>query len=63
MVTFLLSDEASFVTGSVYEINSGQTQQERTRFDWRWQGRARTSVRVQNATTPAERGLRLGDGA
>jgi len=33
VVTLLLSDEASFVTGSVYEINGGQTQLERTRFD------------------------------
>jgi NAD(P)-dependent dehydrogenase (short-subunit alcohol dehydrogenase family) len=28
VVTLLLSDEASFVTGSVYEINGGQTQLE-----------------------------------
>jgi NAD(P)-dependent dehydrogenase (short-subunit alcohol dehydrogenase family) len=33
VVTLLLSDEASFVTGSVYEINGGQTQLERTRLD------------------------------
>jgi NAD(P)-dependent dehydrogenase (short-subunit alcohol dehydrogenase family) len=33
VVTFLLSDEASFVTGSIYEINGGQTQLERTRLD------------------------------
>lgn len=33
VVSLLLSDEASFITGSVYEINGGQTQLERTRLD------------------------------
>jgi len=26
VVSFLLSDEAAFITGSVYEVNGGQTQ-------------------------------------
>jgi NAD(P)-dependent dehydrogenase (short-subunit alcohol dehydrogenase family) len=33
VIAFLLSDEAAFVTGAVYEINGGQTQLERTRVD------------------------------
>lgn len=33
IIALLLSDDASFVTGSVYEINGGQIQQERTRPD------------------------------
>jgi NAD(P)-dependent dehydrogenase (short-subunit alcohol dehydrogenase family) len=33
VIALLLSDEASFVTGSVYEVNGGQIQRERMRPD------------------------------